>query len=525
MLKQNRFYFLLAFFFSLSGIATAQPIAGKKYYISPSGSDANPGTISKPWKTTGAINRLRLLPGDAVYFEGGKTFTGGIALDQADEGTDAHPVIISSYGKGRAIIDGGNSEGILMYRSRHIIIKNIIVKGNGRKEGNVKPGILLSNAGHIVLEQIEVSGFQKSGVEIKDCAYIKLTHIDAHDNGFAGIAVTGDHYAKLENRHIYIGHCRAINNPGDPTELNNHSGNGIVVGLATDVLVEYCVASANGWDMPRKGNGPVGIWAWESDSVTIQHCISYRNRTAPGAMDGGGFDLDGGVTHSLVQYNLSYENEGYAFGIFQYSGATPWHHNTFRYNISFNDGNITQHGASVLWWNGSRDSLQFHDCYFYNNLLYNGNGYVLGVIPNEYENMNFFFINNIFVGKDELMSGGEIGNERFFANAWWSLHSGFRVNGIRDFEGWTAVSGKEKWNGEIVGINADPQLTAPALPQLTDPERLNELTGFQLKSSSPLLNKGLDLARWFRLDSGKKDFYGNPVPSGKGCEPGAYEMK
>src|SRR5436190_17235380 len=136
-------------------------------------------------------------------------------------------------------------------------------------------------------------------------------------------------------------YCRADNNPGDPTNLTNHSGNGIVVGNCRNVLIEYCTATNNGWDMPRIGNGPVGIWPYEADSVIIQHCISYRNKTAPGAADGGGFDLDGGVTNSVIQYCLSYENEGSGYGIFQYWSAGNWKNNTLRYCISINDGKIT----------------------------------------------------------------------------------------------------------------------------------------------------------------------------------------
>jgi len=47
---------------------------------------------------------------------------------------------------------------------------------------------------------------------------------------------------------------------------------------------------------------------------TYSYFISFRNRTAKGAEDGGGFDLDGGVTHSEIAFCLSYENEGSGFG-------------------------------------------------------------------------------------------------------------------------------------------------------------------------------------------------------------------
>ncbi len=74
--------------------------------------------------------------------------------------------------------------------------------------------------------------------------------------------------------------------------------------------------------MPRKGNGTVGIWCYEANSVMIQHCLSFQNKTSQGGEDGGGYDFDGGTTNSIIQYCLSYENQGSAFGIFQYDGAS-----------------------------------------------------------------------------------------------------------------------------------------------------------------------------------------------------------
>ena len=100
--------------------------------------------------------------------------------------------------------------------------------------------------------------------------------------------------------------------------------------------------------MPRQGNGPVGIWAWMSDHVKIQYCISYKNRTSRGGKDGGGFDLDGGVTNSLIQYCLSYENEGAGYGLFQYPGASDWSNNIIRYSVSINDARTTEGAGSFF---------------------------------------------------------------------------------------------------------------------------------------------------------------------------------
>jgi hypothetical protein len=46
-----------------------------------------------------------------------------------------------------------------------------------------------------------------------------------------------------------------------------------------NILIEYAPLPITD-GICRIGNGPVGIWACETDSVVIQHCISYRNKTA-----------------------------------------------------------------------------------------------------------------------------------------------------------------------------------------------------------------------------------------------------
>ena len=141
------------------------------------------------------------------------------------------------------------------------------------------------------MENIRTEGFQKSGIELNGCSNVDLKKIYATNNGFCGIHITGTSDKRSKN--ILVKDCRAENNPGDPTILDNHSGNGILTGLSDSVVIDHCTATNNGWDMPRIGNGPVGIWAYESDHVTIQYCISYRNKTSKGGQDGGGLILTG----------------------------------------------------------------------------------------------------------------------------------------------------------------------------------------------------------------------------------------
>ena len=85
--------------------------------------------------------------------------------------------------------------------------------------------------------------------------------------------------------------------------------------------------------------GPVGIWAWNSDQVTIQFCKSHDMATANNA-DGGGYDLDGATTNSVIQYNVSWDNHGYGYQLYDFFWG-PHQNNTVRYNVTIGDGKVT----------------------------------------------------------------------------------------------------------------------------------------------------------------------------------------
>ncbi|MBS1935757.1 MAG: right-handed parallel beta-helix repeat-containing protein, partial [Bacteroidetes bacterium] len=390
--------------------------------------------MEHPFKSIAKLNTLPLQAGDGVYLNAGDIFQGSIYIDSTKSGTADNPITISSYGDGVAVIDGGNENGLTVYGSSFVNISNLSLKGNGRKSGNTKDGVTISNCKNITTKNLEVTGFQKSGLLVYASVNISNVNVYAHNNGSAGITVEGDFSNKFTSRNITFTECRAVNNPGDPTNLTNHSGNGIVVGHCTNVLIDKCMASDNGWDMPRIGNGPVGIWAYEADSVVIQRCLSFHNKTAPKAADGGGFDLDGGVTNSVIQYCYSYENQGAGYCMFQYWGASPWHDNVIRFNVSENDGTVSDAHGGAYVWNSSGGDNQFYNSWFYNNTIYNSREAALSYSEKS-SRKNFKFINNIFIGRDSLIRG-EKGEDTFLGNDWWGLINRFKADTITDFESW-----------------------------------------------------------------------------------------
>jgi len=462
--------------------AAAKVTNGHMYFLSSKGDDHSDGSFKYPWKTISRLNEIILQPGDQVFLRGGDTFTGTLSLDSNDAGSETKPIMITAYGKGYAWIDAGDSSGVLVKQAGYIHISRLGLKGSGRKNGNTQHGFAISYSHHVNVSEIEVKGFQKAGLMIYSCDSVRVANVYAHENGFAGILADGE-YQQRNTRRIHITDCRAENNPGDPTNFTNHSGNGILAGNCSNILIEYCSATNNGWDMPRTGNGPVGIWCYEADSVIIQHCIAWQNKTSAGGGDGGGFDLDGGVTHSIIQYCLSYENQGSGFGIFQYDGASNWHDNTIRFCISENDGAVSPAGAGVFIWNSSMDTSQFKRCYFYNNTIYNKKAAAISYEAKS-ANTGFIFSNNIFIAKDSLITGtgGDAVNQ---SNSWYSFNL--------------------KMNDTVSWL---PRFVNPGKATVANPRKLREWKAYKISQAARSSHKGADIKKLFDIDAGKYDFNG-----------------
>jgi hypothetical protein len=325
-----------------------------------------------------------------------------------------------------------------------------------------------------------------------------------------------------DNHDLYIGYCVAENNPGDPTVLKGHSGNGILAFSTDGGVIEYCEAFNNGWDMPWNGNGPVGIWIWDCTNFIIQHCISHDNKTRPGARDGGGFDLDGGVSNSMIQYCLSYNNQGTGFGLYEFGASKPWENNTIRFNISQDDGK-THDGTLGIW---KAEGGRMRNCEIYNNTFYNSNpkGNIIWL---DSSMPGFRFFNNIFIYTgDFLFDGHHFKHEVFQGNVYWNLSGGFKIEGYTSIEAWAKATGNEILRGTVKGLFTDPWLVSPGTLTLTNPGEISaeNLSAYMLKPGSPLIDNGLNLREMFGTDTGERDFLGTPLPQGNGYDIGAVEF-
>lgn len=75
-----------------------------------------------------------------------------------------------------------------------------------------------------------------------------------------------------------------------------------------------------------------------------------------------------------------------------------------------------------------------------------------------------------------------------------------------------------------MGVEADPLLTGIAnAASLLYPKDNNSLNQFQLVSSSPAKDAGLDLSNGMGLSVGARDFWGSSIPTGTTYDIGAHE--
>jgi hypothetical protein len=499
---------------------------GRVYYIRPGGNDGKSGLgLDQAWRTIPKVNTMSFKPGDRILFEGGFTYAGTLSFESDDSGTAENRLVVSTFGGKAAVIDGGLRGAFAADACDYLTIRKLVFRGAGRKDRNASDGIFITRSRFVEIDSVEIFGFQHSGLLLHICDDARITHVYAHDNGFAGIHATGTtvwETARYDNHRLAIAYCVAENNPGDPSVTDNHSGSGIIASSVDGGIIEYCEAFGNGWDMPWNGNGPVGIWIWDSNDFIIQHCVSHDNKSAPDAADGGGFDFDGGVSNSILQYCLSYSNQGPGVGLFEFGAAKPWQNNVVRYNISQDDGKNGQ--GSVAIWKGEAGGT-IRNCEIYNNTFCNSNPEGPSLcIQNNWEGFNFR--NNIFVYNGTfLMRGKKLKNERFENNCYWNLAGRADFMDCPSLEAWAEKTGNEMVQGRFTGIYANPRLIHMGKAELSPPLLLNgnSLDPYRPERDSPLVDAGMDLEKLYGLNPGDSDMAGNQIPQGKTFDIGAVE--
>jgi len=337
---------------------------GTTYYVDHDrGRDSNAGTNRKrPWRTLAPVRDGDLGGGDTVRLRGGETFTAGLELSQENlSGTSRRRMLsISSYGSGRATLVGPDgSDAISASNVAGIHISHVNLRGRGdlalmadgaracrdgpsgiRVVAHALSGTLDQG---VVIDHANVSRFCE-GINISSeddeshISHVRVRAVSAHDNGDAGVFTHDAALAQHAIHDVRVTRARAYRN------LNR---GGIVLFGVDRGRVTHSTAFGNA----KRGGGGVGIWAFDSNRIRIAWNESYRNGRRALANDGDGFDLDRGVSNSVMEHNYSHDNGGIGFLVCSCEQQNPFyrmHNVVVRSNVSSNDGSSGQPSLYVL---------------------------------------------------------------------------------------------------------------------------------------------------------------------------------
>lgn len=465
--------------------------AASAYYVSPSGSDSNPGTLAQPWQHINyAVSRLS--PGDTLYVRGG-TYSEKVTINVS--GSAGSPITVQNYNGETPIISGSGVtlgwEGLI----------NIV------------------GASYVVIDGLEVVDASSFGIFVRNALS-------------GGVAVPCDH--------LTIRNCT--------TRRTARSGIG-AQGNYPDIDQ---VGHRNVTNMTVTGNtvvDPNSAVSWEA--ISLQSVgffeVSYNEiyATDSESYSKEGIDIKGGSWHGSVHHNYLHDFCGP--GVYLDAGvggvhdvdvyANLMHDLTGRASIGYYWAGVgVQLAAEKVNW--GLDDISVHDnvvgpntyagISFGNTAAYHGSGrYFRNIrIANNtlhagvgrlysdgtYAGFGHSLIFSIYAGYESELTGIVIRNNIFCGDT--------GGKGIRVLEGGSPANVEcnvdhnlfqtqsDYYGTDYVGPGADPGFVG--IPG-TDP------SAYQLRADSPAIDAGSSVG------APSTDYAGTARPQGSGYDIGAYE--
>lgn len=458
---------------------------GYTYYVSPDGDDGNDGlSPARPWRTLAHADDARFRPGDRLLLKAGARFRGELTLGEKDAGSAGEPVKIESYGRGRATIASSGGTAVSVHNTSGVEIRDLNLVGD-RASFRKRPGINFfadapdgGKLEHVVVSGVEVSHF-RAGISIgagkgttSGFRDVRISDSTVRDNKDAGLSTYGPDFDARDpayaHERVTVSRVRAFGNDGDPAAHGRNTGSGIVLGSVHGGRVQRAIAHDNGSrSSARAVEGPEGIWTYDSTRMVIENSVSYANHTGSRS-DGGGFGLDNNVSSSVLQYNLSYRNDGPGYLVYSAAANGAQKDNTVRFNLSGSDSRkFSLYGAIVAYGKRIKNVDIYH-----NTVVQEANGAVRAPALRLQEGLRDATVrNNVFVtdGVPLVASSAAYkptavrfqGNS-YFSSGEWTVEWG--VGSYDGLSGWRTGTGQEVLGSIATGTTEDPCLPGAAAP-------------------------------------------------------------
>jgi hypothetical protein len=495
------------------------------YYISPSGHDSAAGTSAgKAWQSLARIQKVQLRPGDRILLQGGARYSGTITVAAGDAGNPGKPLVIGSYGTGKATV-ASSGDGIDIHNTGGVDIRDLTFTGVGAPYAHGSGINLYSDLrsgakpNHVTISGVDISGYQ-TGIAIGSAGYTGFSDVAVHQarlhgNQDSGLKTYGPPFDVAHpgyaHDNVDIQAVEAYDNLGNPSVVVRSTGNGISLGSVHGAEVNGCVAHGNGANSAPQGHdGPVGIWTYDSTAVVMEHDTAYENHSGSTA-DGAGFGLDDNVSSSTIQYDLAFHNDGPGIYTYTFTPSNLYTGDTIRYNISDNDGRKMPHNGGLGIYGNHVSGLQVYQ----NTVVMSGTAGQAPALLVTAIHSDVTIRNNILATDGSPVATGlgittsQVtlqGNDYHAPSGlWYLLWSGTTYT---DLSGWRAATSQEQLSGsQPTGLTVDPCFSGGQLPDIQTPAEVNAVH----LGCDALMGKGLDLAKLFQTSTGPTDYFGRMV--------------
>lgn len=512
------------------------------FYVNAStGNDANTGRSPQTAFKTLAHLSAQVLPANSVVLITG-SFASGDALSFTAGTSALGPVSVGSYAGGAKINSGNSAACVVATNVPSLTIGNLTCVGGGNTT-NTTAGIQVINSqsGNTTLPGPTIAGNNVSGYGLNGVQVLG----SSGTSGFNGVTiynnivhdVTGNYLATNGSSCIQVsapsGYGSGITSPTflnvfvignlvynctGTVSASNWVGSGIFVGQTTNATISFNIAHDFGQNSTYNGSGAGGIWTADGTNHTISFNECYNGQAGSGGIDGGCFDLDGGVTNSVIEYNYAHDSTGWGYLFDNYPDAANLVHgnNTIRFNVGQNNGKLNGGSAG-----DGELGLIFQRAttgpeYVYNNTFYNQtSGTVISdgastaartvTIANNIllSSLNSHLL-NITTPTGITMAGNDYYTYGQAISLTWSGTT------YTSFASWQTATGQEKISGTNVGLTSNPNIYVPGGGFVSGGNGYApaNLMAYNLQSGSPMIGAGLNLLTQFSINAGPSDFYG-----------------